>query len=203
MAAAALSSLSVVHPYLGVDAESRIITNGVTIEDGGCLLSAGGSCVVSPNFPDYYPDSSSCRITGVPRVPLSVTAFEVEQNYDKVTINGIEYSGPGLSWGPSGVVPEDGIILWSSDSTVRAAGWALCWAGLPPATPSPPPSPPSPSPAPLYPPLPGTFEVGAELCAVIDSPPELFDADQFRTGIARALGVFRPHVYGLRVGSCR
>jgi hypothetical protein len=198
-----MSSLSAVHPYLGVGGELGIIANGVTIEGGGCRLVAGGSCVVSPNFPDDYPDDSVCLITGVPRVPLWVAAFEVELGYDNVVINEIEYSGLGLGYGPDSVVPEDGTIRWSSDGIVRAGGWALCWVGRPPAPPMPPLLPLPPPLSPLYPPLPSKFEVGAEICAVIDSPPELFDAHKFQTGIARAFGVFRPLLYGLRVGSCR
>jgi len=187
--------------YLSAEGRLDIGSKGVTI-DGDCRMIAGGSCLVSPNFPDNYPDNSQCVITGVPRVPLVVAAFETEPGYDKVMVNGIGYSGSGVEFGPSEVVPEDGIIRWSADGTIRRTGWALCWASLPPAPPAPPPSPPSPSPAPLYPPLPEQFEVGAEMCAVIDTPPDQFDALKFRTGIAQAFKIFRPHVYGLRVGSC-
>jgi hypothetical protein len=158
----AIPGMSSVNPYLGIGGGTFTGSSSVSIV-GDCRLVAGGSCVVSPSYPDLYPENSKCEITGVPSTPLVVVEFNTEESWDKVTVNGQSFSGNGVASGPRGVIPADGTIGWVSDGSNRDTGWALCWASLPPAPPAPPPAPPMPPPAPLYPPLPEKFEVGAEM----------------------------------------
>ena len=57
-------------------------------------------------------------------VGLEVVAFDVEPDslcdYDYLTVNGVKYCGTS---GPQGVVPEDGVIEWTSDDGVVRSGW--------------------------------------------------------------------------------
>ena len=124
---------------------------------GPCVFTNGGSCIASPNYPDIYGRDQQCRITGLPPVPLVVVTFDTEENYDKITVNGIAYSG---TTGPAGIVPVDGAVNWSSDYTIARGGWEICWTNRPPHPPAPPtsppesPPPPPPSPQPPSPPTP-------------------------------------------------
>ena len=45
---------------------------------GPCLITDGGSCATSPDFPNDYPSNESCTIYGLPPVGLDVIAFDVE-----------------------------------------------------------------------------------------------------------------------------
>ena len=90
---------------------------------GPCSLTDGGSCATSPNYPSFYGYNAKCIITGVPLVGLEVVAFDVEASgcvYDYLTVSGKKYCG---SRGPEGVVVENGIIEWVSDSGVVKSGW--------------------------------------------------------------------------------
>ena len=91
---------------------------------GPCSLTDGGSCAASPNYPSYYGYNAECTIYGVPLVGLEVVAFDVEADnncrWDYLTVNGKKYCG---SRGPEGVVVENGIIQWVSDSGVVKSGW--------------------------------------------------------------------------------
>ena len=91
---------------------------------GPCSLTDGGSCAASPNYPSYYGYNAECTIYGVPLVGLEVVAFDVEAHincrWDYLTVSGKKYCG---SRGPEGVVVEDGIIEWVSDSGVVRSGW--------------------------------------------------------------------------------
>jgi len=89
---------------------------------GPCSITDGGSCATSPNYPESYGNSEECIITGVPAVGLEVLAFDVEgfSESDYLTVRGKRYCG---SRGPEGVVVEDGVIEWVSDSGVVKSGW--------------------------------------------------------------------------------
>ena len=84
---------------------------------GPCCITDGGLCATSPNYPGSYSNNEDCIITGVPAVGLEVVAFDVEGfsfcESDYLTVSGKKYCG---SRGPEGVVVEDGIIEWVSDS---------------------------------------------------------------------------------------
>ena len=112
---------------------------------GPCTIN--GTCVRSPNYPSNYGNGQSCTIT--PEAPavgllLSAIAFETEQNYDKLIVNGVTYDG---TTGPSNVLLGSA-FTWSSDSSSHRSGWEVCAQPaplpLPPSPPSPPASPPMP-----------------------------------------------------------
>jgi len=81
-------------------------------------------------------------------VPTVVEHFETEHGYDYVTLNGQHYSGQDKSDGPEGIVPNDGTLTWTSDSSNEYSGWRLCWPHPmpPPVSPAPPPHPRPPPP---------------------------------------------------------
>merc|ERR1711879_915524 len=53
---------------------------------------------------------------------LSVKDFSTESNHDAITVKGSDYSG---SNGPNCALAE-GIIHWTSDSSVVNGGWKIC-----------------------------------------------------------------------------
>lgn len=116
---------------------------------GPCVLTNGGRCVASPNYPGKYGNMQECMITGLPAVPLIVVAFQTETSNDIITINGMEFSGTS---GPTGVVPVSGVMTWSSNWRLINSGWELCWDI--PLLPLPPPPVLTPKPAPSQPPVP-------------------------------------------------
>ena len=73
---------------------------------GPCLITDGGSCATSPDFPNDYPNLEGCTLYGMPPVGLDVIAFDVEEHsnciWDYLTVNGVKYCGTS---GPAGVVP--------------------------------------------------------------------------------------------------
>ena len=57
---------------------------------------------------------------------LTATAFRTEANHDKLTLQGVDYSG---LFGPYGVVVSAGSTMsWESDNIGTAAGWKVCWS---------------------------------------------------------------------------
>ena len=111
-----------------------------------CSLTNGGSCAVSPNYPNSYGNDEECSIIGVPPVGLETVAFEVDLEsscrFDYLTVNGVKYCGFS---GPNGVVAEDGVIEWSSDNWSSGRGWkarpgsltSRCFTSLMPLLPLP------------------------------------------------------------------
>jgi len=97
-----------------------------TLESGPCTQV--GPCISSPNFPENYGNHESCEIDVPPGVTeaISVVAFDTEDGYDYLWVNGHGYSGAD---GPAGVTPTSS-ITWSSDSSVMKSGWKMClgWA---------------------------------------------------------------------------
>ncbi|EOD14030.1 hypothetical protein EMIHUDRAFT_211953 [Emiliania huxleyi CCMP1516] len=91
---------------------------GDVCTSGPCLITDGGSCATSPDFPNDYPVNEGCIIYGLPQAGLDVIAFDVEFGgltyegycpYDYLIVNGVSYCGTS---GPAGVVPSDGNITW-------------------------------------------------------------------------------------------
>ena len=126
-------------------AHRQLSTNGYFTVVGPCTVD--GACVRSPNYPSNYGSSQSCTIT--PESPavgwlLTATTFNTESGYDKLTVNGVQYSG---ATGPMGVVLS-GAFTWSSDSYGTRSGWEVCAQAAPPPLPPSPPSPPSSPPMP-------------------------------------------------------
>merc|ERR1719188_1988475 len=115
---------------------------------GNC--TADPTCITSPGFGSTnYGDNQACVIrVGLPFPAVTATHFNTEQGHDKLTINGVEYSG---GTGPSAVVPT-GAITWEADASENRPGWRVCIdsgapSGAPPTTymPPTPPTPPNPS----------------------------------------------------------
>jgi len=120
-----------------------------TITSGSCTLD-GPDCVKSPNFPSSYGDQEACVI-GLEGLgaggawegkTINVSDFNTENRYDKLKVDGTEYSGtvaPELT----SVTPTAASIEWTSDYSVVKKGWRLCATTLvltttmPPTTPPP------------------------------------------------------------------
>ena len=58
------------------------------------MITDGGSCTTSPDFPNDYPLGEGCTIYSLPLVALDVVAFDVEDHYDclydYLTVNGVK-----------------------------------------------------------------------------------------------------------------
>ena len=129
----------------------------LTVVSGPCVVS--GQCVHSAQYPSDYGDYERCTLQPARGQPLQVEAFNTEQGYDYLTINGVGYSGSGTDYQgnsiPLSIVP-DREITWSSDGGVTRSGWLICQESeqphRPPWPPHMPPSPPSPPSPPALPP---------------------------------------------------
>jgi hypothetical protein len=89
---------------------------------------ASGNCACSSNYDasctspsGTYNNNEECTVTFPPSSLLTSSAFSTESGYDKVTVNGVQYSG---STGPYGVVASS--MTWSSDHSVVSPGWKIC-----------------------------------------------------------------------------
>jgi len=97
-----------------------------------CATDAEG-CVSSPNYPEPYGNSQRCDIcapsanasTG-DAYKIHVESFATEDKVDYLEVNGEQFSGSSLDDGPEGVVPTTD-IMWSSDSSIGAKGWKICF----------------------------------------------------------------------------
>ncbi len=92
---------------------------------GSCAISSDG-CVTSPGYPSNYASGQKCVFT-MPELPLRVEAFSTEGSYDKLKVNGQDYSGER---GTDDVTPSGG-IEWTSDGSTERSGWKIC---APPGT---------------------------------------------------------------------
>ena len=84
---------------------------------GPCVVS--GQCVHSHNYPGSYANHEHCTLQPVHGQPLRVQAFNTEEGFDFLTINGVRYSGSGGTDEHGNSIPEDIVpdqeITWSSD----------------------------------------------------------------------------------------
>jgi len=83
------------------------------------LLFAGGG---GENGPVPGPSPTPPSPTPPSGDRIVVKRFNTEGKFDKLQVNGAEYSGTD---GPDGVTPV-GEVVWSSDYSVQHAGWRLC-----------------------------------------------------------------------------
>ena len=82
-----------------------------------------GNCACSSNYDasctfysgSKYKNNEECTVTFSSSAVLTSWAFSTEHVYDKVTVNGVQYSG---STGPDGVVASS-MTWWSDGSVVR------------------------------------------------------------------------------------
>ena len=86
-----------------------------------------GQCVHSHNYPGSYANHENCTLQPVHGQPLRVQAFDTEEGYDFLTINGVGYSGSGGTDEHGNNIPEDIVpdreITWSSDAAVGRSSW--------------------------------------------------------------------------------
>ena len=86
-----------------------------------------GQCVHSRNYPEPYGNNEECRIQPVQGQPLRVQAFDTEEGFDFLTINGVRYSGSGGTDEHGNSIPEDIVpdreITWSSDGSAVRSSW--------------------------------------------------------------------------------
>ena len=94
-----------------------------------------------------------CTMSARSEMYVTATYFNIESNYDVITIGSQQWSGNG---GPFNVHMEAGDVMsWSSDVTGVRGGWIVCGAtAMMPYTPPPPPPPPTPPPPVPSPPAP-------------------------------------------------
>ncbi|CAJ1461092.1 unnamed protein product [Effrenium voratum] len=93
------------------------------VVEGKCTLDAE-NCILSPNFPEEYGTSETCKIAvnTSAAVPIQVANFSTELRFDSLMFDCKYFSGDR---GPEGLVPQ-GAIAWSSDESVVSSGWRLC-----------------------------------------------------------------------------
>jgi len=89
-----------------------------------------GACVRSPHYPSDYGNSQPCTITltrlAVGQLLSATAGFNTESGCDKLTVNGVAYSG---TTGPSGVVLASA-FTWLSSVSTTDTGWKVCTAPL-------------------------------------------------------------------------
>jgi hypothetical protein len=115
------------------------------VDSGACTVTSTATCFRSPNYPAHYDIvidtdydymgyndididiNQACTITAHEAVMLSVTAFSTESGYDRLTVNGVQYSGTS---GPNGVqVAAGSTITFTSDGSVTSSGFEICGTG--------------------------------------------------------------------------
>lgn len=89
---------------------------------GPCTLS--GTCVESPNYPEPYGPNERCEFSLPPNSVVTIVDFATELNYDRLTINGRDYSGPGHAIVGKPFVVES--LSWRTDESRSERGWKLC-----------------------------------------------------------------------------
>jgi hypothetical protein len=95
------------------------------------MVAHSGTCIRSPNYPQPYDADGRCTFTvsAHEAVMLSVTAFETEERYDWLEVNGVQYSGTS---GPENVqVPEGGTVTFFSDDSESRSGFEICGSSTP------------------------------------------------------------------------
>lgn len=117
--------------------------NGTTlppwvIESGSCTIGTGSTsnyenrqyCIKSPNYNNGavpYGINQSCEFVICSAQTMEVLAFNTEENYDYLYVNGIGYHGTS---GPSNQIPSMGsTITWTSDYSQQRSGWEICASG--------------------------------------------------------------------------
>ena len=107
---------------------TRAVANKFAVAGGGCTTN--GACFQSLNYPDDYGADESCEIT-VQSVSagetLNSAAFNTEYPYDKLVVNGAQYSG---TFGLSNVAAlVNDVFRWSSDGIRQRSGFEVCLVG--------------------------------------------------------------------------
>lgn len=108
-----------------LQAEGQAESEAEWVIEGNCTVD--GVCVSSPNFPEPYGNKDYCLISLPKPALLEVTAFETEKGYDKLTVNGKQFSGTSLLGDSFNAWTN---ITWRSDESVVERGWQFCLVTL-------------------------------------------------------------------------
>ena len=85
--------------------------------------TAEGACVKSPHYPDDYDRFDDCVIDVEKDGVLDVEAFDLEDGYDFLTVNGANYTGTN---GPDGVAVKAGDEMeFKSDQNGQSSGFNI------------------------------------------------------------------------------
>jgi len=97
------------------------------VDAGLCTLSSDASCIRSPNYPIKHNTYDDCSITVHEAVTLSVTSFNLEDGYDYLTVDGVQYAGSDYGDSPHGVqVAAGATITFTSNSGTQRSGFEIC-----------------------------------------------------------------------------
>ena len=96
-------------------------------------MTEDGTCFSSPNYPNQYVNSDSCDIfVEEEAVTLNAIAFNTELDYDFLTVNSVEYSGPTTAYSPQGAVVSVGAsISWRTNIERIRSGFKICAGAFP------------------------------------------------------------------------
>jgi len=90
-------------------------------------------CITSPDYPDDYPHNAECVYSVLVDELHTITVdFATEERYDNLTINGVEYSGDGMNYGPGNALTGNvtlntgDTISFTSDSYASERGFKIC-----------------------------------------------------------------------------
>ena len=90
-------------------------------------------CITSPDYPDDYPHNAECVYSVLVDELHTITVdFATQEDYDFLTINGVEYSGDGMNYGPGNALTGNvtlntgDTISFTSDSYASERGFKIC-----------------------------------------------------------------------------
>jgi hypothetical protein len=92
--------------------------------DGPCQRVDNGQCIQSPNYPAPYQNAMHCEIAPAGSFEMVAVAFNTEEEFDTLTVNGVAYHGTDGA-ALTGVVPSVNIV-WTSDYGATHEGWKFC-----------------------------------------------------------------------------
>jgi len=99
--------------------------------EGPCeFFGEGDICVQSPNYPSEYDDYEHCTIRFTESTTLYVGDFFTEKFSDKLTVDGVSYSGKTCP--EQFNVTATSEVEWSSDWGTVHRGWRVCTQAVPP-----------------------------------------------------------------------
>ena len=88
------------------------------------LCTSSGDCFRSPNYPAPYNNFDRCTMSILQGTTLQVDFFDIQDQFDTLTVGGVEYSG---NQGPTGVLVSPGDeILFEADGTTTLPGFEIC-----------------------------------------------------------------------------
>ena len=90
-----------------------------------CEIVDGGLCVTDGH--GDYGDNENCEVQAVQTLKMTTEQYDVEEDFDFVTVKGIEYRRTGSSGGPNHVTIQAGDKwTWKSDGSDQRSGFKIC-----------------------------------------------------------------------------